>query len=158
LAPVTRAIADVDEQAIWRASDDEIAKRNRSFGFSSVTTGVRRSLGTVDVKGRRGVGWPIMGSVAARIVRPKLKLLGYRALPVAALPTVDFPTIQVSAQLPGASPQTMASSVATPLEKQFSNIAGIQLMTSSSSAGSRASAVRDSRTPRWCASSSRSAR
>jgi len=59
-------------------------------------------------------------------------LIGYRLLPVNALPNVDFPTIQVSASLPGASPDTMASSVATPLEKQFSTIAGIDSMTSTS--------------------------
>jgi hydrophobic/amphiphilic exporter-1 (mainly G- bacteria), HAE1 family len=63
-------------------------------------------------------------------------LFAYRLLPVAALPTVDFPTIVVSASLPGASPQTMATSVATPLERQFSTIAGITEMTSSSDLGS----------------------
>ncbi|HEY0297003.1 MAG TPA: efflux RND transporter permease subunit, partial [Bordetella sp.] len=61
---------------------------------------------------------------------------GYVNLPVAALPNVDFPTIQVSAQLPGASPETMASNVATPLERQFSLITGISQMTSVSSLGS----------------------
>ena len=61
---------------------------------------------------------------------------GYRLLPVSDLPNVDFPTLQVSASLPGASPDTMASAVATPLEKQFSTIAGIDSMTSSSSLGS----------------------
>src|SRR4051794_30972921 len=60
----------------------------------------------------------------------------YRRLPVSDLPTVDYPTINVNANLPGASPQTMASAVATPLEKQFSTIAGIDNMTSSSSLGS----------------------
>ncbi len=60
---------------------------------------------------------------------------GYRLLPVSDLPNVDFPTLQVSASLPGASPETMASAVATPLEKQFSTIAGIDSMTSSSSLG-----------------------
>ena len=59
--------------------------------------------------------------------------VAYRALPVAALPSVDYPTIQVSANLPGASPETMASSVATPLEREFSTLAGIQQMSSSSS-------------------------
>jgi hydrophobic/amphiphilic exporter-1 (mainly G- bacteria), HAE1 family len=59
-------------------------------------------------------------------------IIAYRLLPVNALPNVDFPTIQVSAQLPGASPDTMASGVATPLEKQFSTIAGIDSMTSTS--------------------------
>ncbi|HXR37155.1 MAG TPA: efflux RND transporter permease subunit, partial [Candidatus Binataceae bacterium] len=53
-------------------------------------------------------------------------LLAYRSLPVSDLPNVDFPAIVVYASLPGASPETMASSVATPLEKQFSTIAGIQ--------------------------------
>ncbi len=63
-------------------------------------------------------------------------ILGYRQLPVSDLPSVDFPTISVYANLPGASPETMASTVATPLEKEFSTIAGIDNMTSSSSLGS----------------------
>ena len=63
-------------------------------------------------------------------------LFSYRMLPVAALPNVDFPTIQVTATLPGASPETMASAVATPLEKQFSTIAGLDSMNSSSAQGS----------------------
>jgi HAE1 family hydrophobic/amphiphilic exporter-1 len=62
-------------------------------------------------------------------------VIAYRLLPVNALPNVDFPTIQVQAQLPGASPDTMASAVATPLEKQFSTIAGIDSMTSTSTDG-----------------------
>ncbi len=49
-------------------------------------------------------------------------LVAYRLLPVAALPNVDYPTIQITAQLPGADPQTMASSIATPLEQQLSQI------------------------------------
>src|SRR5439155_20221165 len=60
-------------------------------------------------------------------------LASYRLLPVSSLPNVDFPTIQVSAQLPGPSPETMAAAVATTLEKQFSTIAGVHQMTSSSS-------------------------
>src|SRR5437667_8377157 len=63
-------------------------------------------------------------------------LMAYRLLPVSNLPNVDFPTIQVNASLPGASPETMASAVATPLEKQFSTISGLDAMTSSSSQGS----------------------
>jgi len=63
-------------------------------------------------------------------------LMSYRLLSVSNLPNVDFPTIQVSASLPGASPETMASAVATPLEKQFSTIAGIDQMTSQSTLGS----------------------
>ena len=59
----------------------------------------------------------------------------YRLLPVAALPAVDFPTIQITATLPGASPETMAASVASPIERQLSTIAGISSMNSSSSLG-----------------------
>jgi hydrophobic/amphiphilic exporter-1 (mainly G- bacteria), HAE1 family len=63
-------------------------------------------------------------------------VMGYRMLPVSDLPNVDFPTILVSCSLPGANPDTMASAVAMPLEKQFSTIAGIDSMTSTSSQGS----------------------
>src|SRR5205807_329522 len=62
--------------------------------------------------------------------------LAYFFLPVSPLPQVEFPTIQVSSSLPGASPETMASSVATPLERQFGRIAGVTEMTSSSNLGS----------------------
>ena len=64
-----------------------------------------------------------------------LGVFGYRLLPVAALPAVDFPTIRISATLPGASPETMAASVASPIERQLSTIAGITSLTSSSSLG-----------------------
>src|SRR5580704_3245088 len=63
-------------------------------------------------------------------------IMAYRQLPVSDLPNVDFPTIQVSASLPGASPETMAASVATPLERQFSTIAGLDTMSSASTLGS----------------------
>jgi HAE1 family hydrophobic/amphiphilic exporter-1 len=63
-------------------------------------------------------------------------IVAYRALPVSDLPAVDFPTIQVSAGLPGASPETMAASVATPLEKQFATIAGVTSISSTNSQGS----------------------
>jgi hydrophobe/amphiphile efflux-1 (HAE1) family protein len=62
-------------------------------------------------------------------------LFGYSSLPVSELPAVDFPTITVSASLPGADPETVASSVATPLESQFSTIAGVTSMTSASTSG-----------------------
>ena len=68
-------------------------------------------------------------------------VMGYTQLPVSDLPNVDFPTIQVQANLPGAAPDTMASSVATPLERQFSTIAGIDSMTSTSSQGSTQVAI-----------------
>src|SRR6202521_954274 len=63
-------------------------------------------------------------------------LVAFRFLPVAPLPQVDFPTISVGANLPGASPETMASAVATPLERQLGRIAGVTEMTSSSRLGS----------------------
>src|SRR5438874_5912035 len=62
--------------------------------------------------------------------------IAYQFLPVSPLPQGDFPTIQVQAALPGASPETMASSVATPLERQFGRIAGVTEMTSTSYLGS----------------------
>ena len=62
--------------------------------------------------------------------------IAFKVLPVSPLPQVDFPTISVSASLPGGSPEIMASSIATPLERQFGHIAGITEMTSSSSLGS----------------------
>ena len=77
--------------------------------------------------------------IATTLLTAALALAGalaYRFLPVSPLPQVDFPTIQVNASLPGAAPETMASSVATPLERQFGRIAGITEMTSQSSLGS----------------------
>ena len=76
--------------------------------------------------------------VTTTLVMASLLIFGvmaYRLLPVSDLPSVDFPTIQVSASLPGASPETMASSVATPLERQFTTIAGLDNMSSSSTQG-----------------------
>ena len=77
--------------------------------------------------------------VATTLLLIALTLAGaiaYTLLPVAALPEVDSPTISVQASLPGASPEVMAASVATPLEKQFTRIAGVTEMTSRSSVGS----------------------
>src|SRR3984957_14711129 len=65
-------------------------------------------------------------------------LAAYTLLPVAPLPRVDFPTIQINGSLPGASPETMASSVATPLERRFGRIAGVTEITSASSLGTTA--------------------
>src|ERR1700761_4148768 len=76
--------------------------------------------------------------IATTMLMVGITLLGfvaYRQLPVASLPSVDSPTIQVIAQLPGADPKTMASSVATPLERQFGQIGGLTQMTSSSGVG-----------------------
>src|SRR5579862_9357735 len=77
--------------------------------------------------------------VATTLLTVAIALAGcvaFRFLPVSPLPQVDFPTISVQAGLPGASPETMASSVATPLERQFTRIASVTEMTSSSSLGS----------------------
>jgi len=76
--------------------------------------------------------------VATALLTVALALAGavaFKQLPVSALPQVDFPTVSVAATLPGASPEIMASSVATPLERQFGRIAGVTEMTSSSSIG-----------------------
>jgi HAE1 family hydrophobic/amphiphilic exporter-1 len=77
--------------------------------------------------------------IATSLLMAAIALFGvvaYRSLPVSDLPNVDFPTLLVTAQLPGAGPETMAASVATPLENQFSMIAGLQSMTSVNSLGS----------------------
>ncbi|MCH4879494.1 multidrug efflux RND transporter permease subunit [Pseudomonas sp. TMW22090] len=92
------------------------------------------------MKGHGSVSaWCIDHPVATILLTFALVLLGLIAfpkLPIAPLPEAEFPTIQVAAQLPGASPETMASSVATPLEVQFSAIPGVTQMTSSSALGS----------------------
>src|SRR5437660_12429649 len=77
--------------------------------------------------------------IATSLLMAAIALFGivaYRALPVSDLPQVDYPTLNVSAALPGADPGTMASTVASPLERQFTTIAGIEEMTSSSGTGS----------------------
>src|SRR5512132_1677213 len=76
--------------------------------------------------------------IATSLLMAAIALFGvisYRALPVSDLPTVDYPTITVFASLPGANPTTMASSVATPLERQFTTIAGLDSMTSQNAQG-----------------------
>src|SRR5438876_9913849 len=81
----------------------------------------------------------IRNSVGTTLLTGALALAGiiaFRLLPVSPLPQVEFPTIQVSAALPGASPETMASAVAMPLERQFGRIAGVTDMTSTSALGS----------------------
>src|SRR6059036_2878037 len=67
--------------------------------------------------------------------------MAYRFLPVSDLPNVDFPTIQVSASLPGADPETMAAAVALPLEKQFATIAGLTSINSTSTQGNTSIAL-----------------
>src|SRR5258706_9952558 len=77
--------------------------------------------------------------IATSLLMAAIALFGvisYRALPVSDLPQIDYPTISVGASLPGANPNTMASAVATPLERQFTTIAGLDSMTSNSNQGS----------------------
>src|SRR5690349_11350367 len=77
--------------------------------------------------------------IATSLLMAAIALFGvvaYRELPVSDLPNVDFPTLLVTAALPGASPETMSSAVATPLENQFSTIAGLNSMSSANSLGS----------------------
>ena len=76
--------------------------------------------------------------IATSLIMLAIALFGvmaYRGLPVSDLPNVDFPTLVVTANLPGANPETMASAVATPLERQFSTIAGLDSMSSTSAMG-----------------------
>ena len=86
-----------------------------------------------------GISAPfIKRPVATSLLAAAVLLAGgaaYFNLPVAPLPDIDFPTVSVSAALPGASPDTMASAVATPLERRFGRIAGLTEMTSTSSLG-----------------------
>src|SRR5271165_4901371 len=79
-----------------------------------------------------------VGTILLTIAIALAGAIAYRVLPVSALPQVDFPTISVGASLPGASADIVASSIATPLERQFAHIAGVTEMTSSSSLGSTA--------------------
>ncbi len=115
------------------------------IGPSGDTATARSAAGSVDTP--TGEEQAAMNVSERFIRRPVMTILvmtaillfgfiAYRRLPISDLPTVDYPTITVSASLPGASPATMASAVATPLEKQFSTIAGIDNMTSTSSLGS----------------------
>ncbi len=77
---------------------------------------------------------PIMTALAMMAIL-LFGIIAYRELPVSNLPNVDYPTLQVSASLPGASPETMASAVATVLEREFSTIAGLESMSSTSTQG-----------------------
>ena len=95
-----------------------------------------------DARRRNGVNISeifIRRPIATSLLMAAIALFGvvaYRVLPISDLPSVDYPTIFVSANLPGGDPGTMASAVASPLERQFTTIAGIDEMTSSSSTGS----------------------
>src|SRR5690242_13436995 len=110
-------------------------KNVKSEMENGLNTGGKRSRQT-----RRGISELfIRRPITTTLVMVGIVLFGlisYHALPVSDLPTVDYPTINVNASLPGANPETMASSVATPLERQFSGIAGIDSINSSNSQGS----------------------
>ena len=127
---------------VERAEDEfTILSQGLEPGETVVTDGQLRLLA-----GREGDGQE-MNLSAPWIKRPVMTTLvmvgilifgivGYTRLPVSDVPNVDYPVISVSASLPGASPETMASAVAAPLEKQFTTIAGLDAMTSSSTTGS----------------------
>ena len=121
-------------------------ERRRASGDRRAASSERRRPRPDRRRRAAKAGWRVMTLPELCIRRPVMTtllmlafvifgLFSYRLLPVAAVPRVDFPTIVVNAQLPGASPETMASSVATPLEKQFSTIAGVNAMISSSGEG-----------------------
>ena len=113
---------------------DRLALR---FTREPSTRGEQRSRAT---EGAMNISAPFItrpiGTTLLTIAVGLAGAIGYLFLPVSPLPEVEFPTIQVSANLPGASPETMASSVATPLERQFGRIAGVTEMTSASQLGS----------------------
>src|SRR5467141_428128 len=108
---------DIDSEDGAKTGEDSAAQETR-VGVSDLF--IRRPITTTLIM----VGIIVFG------------LIGYHALPVSDLPTVDYPTINLNASLPGANPETMAASVATPLERQFSGIAGIDSINSSNSQGS----------------------
>ena len=136
-----------DAQKVYSGADDRAGDKVPSDHARSAD---RRDPGTLDRESRPDTGEDNAAVVhfsAPFIRRPVATFLlsiaillagavGYKLLPVASLPQVEFPVISVGASLPGADPETMASSVATPLERQFAKIAGINEMTSSSSTGS----------------------
>ena len=127
---------------------DKWAKARRACRGQRPIPAARRNQGGCRIFAGAGRGRPgpmnisapfIRRPVATSLLMVAIALLGLAAwplLPVAPLPQVDFPTISVSASLPGASPETMASAVAQPLERQFGQIAGVTQMTSTSTLGS----------------------
>src|SRR5579863_89537 len=105
----------------------------------SVWRSQRRKSRGLDERGTMSISRPfILRPIATSLLMMGILVFGlatYDLLPVAAIPNVDFPTISVTAQFPGASPETMASAVATPLEQQFATISGVDQMTSLSGLG-----------------------
>ena len=97
-----------------------------SLGHSPVFADCARELGSTLADPNQ------LNNVLLNLAIVLAGVIGYRSIPVSALPSYDTPVINVSAVLPGANPDTMASAVATPLEKAFSNIAGIDSMSSAS--------------------------
>jgi hydrophobic/amphiphilic exporter-1 (mainly G- bacteria), HAE1 family len=125
------------------ANDKKDERRPGVEGRASEDIIAAREAGAKDVKGTSGkVGVStlfIRRPITTTLVMVGIivfGLIGYKSLPVSDLPTIDYPTVNVSASLPGANPETMASSVATPLERQFSGIAGIDSINSTNGQGS----------------------
>src|SRR5262249_3300930 len=127
----------------WRGRGDRRPPAARHWEPRSAgRAGARRTAGRAAAGEGRRVSFSaifIRRPVATRLLMLAIALFGvvaYRALPVSDLPNVDYPTLTVSASLPGANADTMASAVATPLERQFTGIAGLDSMISVSSLGS----------------------
>lgn len=102
-------------------------------GGSRSPVGLRHPISAMNIP-EQFIRRPVMTTLVTAAITI-FGTMAYQRLPVSDLPNIDFPTITVSASLPGASPETMAASVATPLEQQFATIAGIDSMTSTSSLG-----------------------
>ena len=130
------------------AGSETVLKQGVKPGETVVTDGQLRLVpgSRISIKGGNTREGGLMNLSALFIKRPitttlitlgivVFGVMSYRVLPVADLPAIDFPTISVNASLPGASPETMASAVALPLEKQFSTISGLTSMNSTNTAG-----------------------
>src|SRR5207237_6984019 len=116
-----------------------IAAAARREGSSETSGGAHRRRHPRRGGGAMNLSEPFikrpLGTTLLTLGLALLGLVAYQLLPVAPLPQIDLPTIQVTASYPGADPETMSSSVATPLERQFAQIAGITQMTSVSGVG-----------------------
>src|SRR5581483_7055924 len=128
--PAAHAVHDARDFSLLRAPRARTRQAARERGRRA---GRREFMKPSEVFIRNSVGTTLL-TIAITLAG----IVAFRSLPVAPLPAVDFPTIQVQAQLPGASPETMASSVATPLERQFGHIASLTEMTSTSTLGQTA--------------------
>ena len=141
--PVTIGITYQDETVVEKGlkAGETVVTDGQLRLAPGVKVNVKSSIGAGNFRHQRAMSVPelfIRRPVMTTLVMSGILLfglIGYSLLPVSDLPSVDYPTINVSASLPGANPETMASAVATPLEKQFSTIAGVDSMSSDQRAG-----------------------